>query len=355
MARRSRAAERLTLGQVIDLIDGTPHGPDHGDAEVAGVAEFAHATAHHIIFVADQRRLPSLGDSEALAAIVPEGLANDAQELFDGPIVEVADPHSAVAAILERLFPTVAGWSGVHPDALVDPTARLGNGVVVGPGAVIDASAQVGDDSEVGPGCYVGHGVTLGEACVLHANTSLYEGTRLGDRVLLHSGVVVGADGFGFARDAGTQLKIPQVGGVVIGDDVEIGANSCVDRGTLRETSIGAGTKIDNLVQIGHNCQIGQGCAISALSGLAGSTVLEDGVIMGGNVGTAGHQVIGANTLVAAKSGVHGDIAPGSMIAGSPHLDIRKWRRSIGAFAKLPELIRRVRRLERTAERSDEE
>ncbi len=322
---------------------------------MTSVAELDRATVGDLVFVVDQKRLAALAGCEASVAIVPAELAAAAHAEHGLPTIGVADPYLAIAAVLEKFYPLAPATHGVHAGAFVAETAVLGDGVVVAAGAVIDTGANVGDRTEVGAGTYVGPDVVIGADCLLHQNVTVYPGTTIGSRALLHAGAVIGADGFGFARAAEEHMKIPQVGGVRIGDDVEIGANTCVDRGTLSDTVVGSGTKIDNLVQIGHNCLIGSNCTICALCGLSGSTVLEDGVVMGGNVGTAGHQVIGAGSMVAAKSGVHGDVSAGSVIAGMPHLDVRVWRRVVGALAKLPELLRRVRRIERRLDEPHEE
>lgn len=353
MARRSNSEDVLGLAELAEIAGGELHGS--GEVRVTSVAELGRAGAGDLVFVVDKKRLTALAGCDAAVALVPKQFAAAAHVEYELPTIGVEDPYTAVAAVLERLNPLVAGGEGVHDDACVAATAVLGDGVVVAAGAVIDEGARVGARTEIGAGSYVGPEVIIGADCLLYQNVTLYQGTRIGARVLLHAGVVIGADGFGFTRDAERQLKIPQVGGVRLGDDVEIGANSCVDRGTLSETVIGSGTKIDNLVQIGHNCRIGRNCTICALCGLSGSTVLEDGVIMGGQVGMAGHQLIGVGTMIAAKTGVHGDLPAGSMVAGTPHMDIRIWRRVVGALTRLPELLRRVRRIERRLDESPEE
>jgi len=310
----------LGLAELVELAGGELHGS--AEVQVTAVAELGRAGAGDLVFVVDQKRLAALAGCDAAVALVPAELAAEAHAEYGLTMIGVANPYAAVAAVLERLNPMVAGGVGVHADATVAETAVLGEGVVVAAGAVIDDGAQVGARTEIGAGAYVGPEVVIGDDCLLHQNVTLYAGTSIGARGVLHAGVVIGADGFGFAGDAAGHTKIPQVGGVRLGDDVEIGANSCVDRGTLSDTVIGAGTKIDNLVQIGHNCLIGRNCAICALTGLSGSTVLEDGVIMGGNVGTAGHQVIGAGSMLAAKTGVHGD----RPAYGHQDLAPRRWR-----------------------------
>lgn len=344
MARRSKLEAGLALGEIARLTGGELHG--RTERVVHGVAEIEDATAHDLVFCADRRRAGMI-DRDCPAAVIAAPGLDVAGEL---DVIRVAAPHLAVARVLEALYPAERLPAGVHPSAVVDPSAELGEEVCVGALAVVGAGAVIGAGTQIGPRSIVGLGVHLGRDCLIHGGVTIYDATTVGDRVILHAGSVIGADGFGYARDGAVQVKVPQVGGVILGDDVEIGANACVDRGTLAPTVIGEGTKIDNLVQVGHNCRVGRHCAISGLSGLSGSTVLEDGVILGGNVGTAGHQVIGRGTMVAAKSGVHGDVAPGSIIGGAPQLDMQIFRRVVGALPKLPELLRRVRRLERLLE-----
>lgn len=354
MARRSRSTEGLSLAAVAELVGGELEGDP--ERIVDGVAEIELASAGDIAFLADRKRLRALSTTNAAAVLLsPELHFGQAPPSENVGLIRVGDPYCAVALVLDALYPLQPAINSIHGSAAIDPGAHLAKDVAVGAHVEIGIDAVIGARSEIGHGCTIGRAVQLGEDCVVYPNVTVYEGTRIGDRVVLHAGVVIGADGFGFARDGSDQLKIPQIGGVVIEDDVDIGANSCVDRGTLRDTRVGAGTKIDNLVQIGHNCDIGRQCAISAQTGLSGSTVLEDGVIVGGNVGTAGHQVIGAGSMLAARSGVHGDLPAGSVVGGSPHMEIGLWRRVIASLAKLPEFRRRVRRLEKALENRCEE
>ncbi len=276
-------------------------GELHGAAthRVRGVAELENATESDAAFCIARRKLAALRCTRAGVVLVPPGLEPEL-EATGRATIRVDDPYRAVVHLLEHLYPLQRQPAGVHPTAAVAEDAVLGAEVSIGPQAVIGAGARIGARTEIGPGCVVAPQVIVGEDCVLYPNVTLYDRTTLGDRVILHACSVLGADGFGFARDGSAQVRMPQIGGVLIEDDVEIGANSCVDRGTLRRTRVGRGTKIDNLVQIGHNCDIGEHCALSGLVGLAGSTVLEDGVILGGNVGSAGHLVVGTVRSVAA-------------------------------------------------------
>jgi UDP-3-O-[3-hydroxymyristoyl] glucosamine N-acyltransferase len=232
----------------------------------------------------------------------------------------------------------------VAEDARVDPS------VSVGPGCTIDSGARIGARSVLHAGVCVYSGVTVGCDCLIHSRTVLREGVVLGDRVVLHPGVVLGADGFGYVGDgAGGLAKVPQLGGVVIGDDVEIGAGSTVDRGTLGDTRIGRGTKIDNLVQIGHNCIVGEQVIIVAQVGLAGSTTVERGAVLLGQAGVVGHLTIGAGAVVGPQAGVHKSVPAGVRVMGSPHREDRRFRRMTAALTHLPELLQRVRALERRA------
>jgi UDP-3-O-[3-hydroxymyristoyl] glucosamine N-acyltransferase len=222
----------------------------------------------------------------------------------------------------------------IDPSAAVLDGARIGSGVAVGARTVILGGAAIGDDCRIG------------SDCTLHPNVTLYAGTIVGDRVILHAGAVLGSDGFGFAHDGTAPVKIPQVGNVVVEDDVEIGANSTVDRATFGSTIIGRGVKIDNLVQIGHNVVIGEGSVLVAQTGISGSTKLGRGVVIAGQSGAVGHISIGDGSKVGAKTAVTHDLAAGSFVVGHPAIEAGLWKRSAAAFARLPEILRRIRRLE---------
>lgn len=349
MARRSRFESGITVRELAARLAGEASG-DTGTV-IRGVAEIDMAGPADAVYAVDARRAELALASAAGVVLLPARL----HIVSDRTCIRVQDAAVAAAAALEILYPWQAAAPGVHPSAIVGVEVTLGAGASIGPCAVLEDGASIGSGTEVGAGCVVGAGVSIGKDCLLYPRVTVYSGCSLGDRVQVHAGAVIGADGFGFARAGDTAVKIPQVGGVVIESDVEIGANACIDRGTLRPTRIGAGTKIDNLVQIGHNCQIGRNCAISGLTGVAGSTTFEDGVIVGGHAGLAGHQVIGAGSMLAAKSGVHGDLPPGTIVGGAPHMEIGVFRRVNAALPRLPDLLRRVRRLERRADGDDKE
>ena len=338
-----RQAAPLSLQQVAGLLSGSLEG-DPG-LVILGVADLDRAGPGDIAFCDGPIATDRWGDLAAGAVIVAE---DDTVVLVPGgpALVRVRDPRLAVAVLLSEMYPYEA-LEGVHPTASIGQGAWLGTGVGVGANAVIGAGCKIGDGAEIGAGCVLGRDVTIGLESRLSENCCLGDRVRVGARVILHPGVVLGADGFGYVQDGPRHVKLPQVGTVVIEEDVEIGANSCVDRATLHETRIGRRTKIDNLVQIGHNCIIGEDCMLSGQVGLSGSTVLENGVTMGGNVGTAGHLRIGSGAMIAAKSGVHRDVPAGALVGGYPAMEAPVWRRVVAALPMLPDILRRLRRAEK--------
>jgi UDP-3-O-[3-hydroxymyristoyl] glucosamine N-acyltransferase len=256
-------------------------------------------------------------------------------------------PYVALARILETLYPAHRPTAGVHPSAAVDPEARLGDGVSVGPCAVVEAGARIGDATVIGPGCVVGRDAEIGSDCMIHPRVVVAAGCSVGDRCILQPGVVLGGDGFGFATADGVHHKVPQVGRVIVEDDVEIGANTAVDRGSLGDTVIGRGTKIDNLVMVAHNVEIGRGCLIAAQVGIAGSTTVGDGVMMGGQVGIAGHVRIGDGAQLGARSAVMKSVPEGVLVSGDPARPFRETRRAQAEVARIGSLRSRVDELER--------
>jgi UDP-3-O-[3-hydroxymyristoyl] glucosamine N-acyltransferase len=311
-----------------------------GDRRLAGVRALEGAGADALSFVNEERAL-----SRAAASAAGALLARSAAALPGRTVIEVPDPSTALIKVLRLFHPARPPRPGIHPTAVVDagafvdPSSEIGPYAVVGDLSRIEASAIVGAHAVVGARCRVGAGSWL------HPHVVLYDDVVLGERVEVHSGAVLGADGFGYATTDKGLVKIPQVGVVTIGDDVEIGANACVDRAALEATSVGAGTKIDNLVQIGHNVTIGRHDVICAQSGIAGSAVLRDGVVLGGQVGVAGHITIGNGVKVQAQSGIARDVPDGESLHGSPAIGYRAYQKSYIEFSRLPETARLVRRL----------
>jgi UDP-3-O-[3-hydroxymyristoyl] glucosamine N-acyltransferase len=256
----------------------------------------------------------------------------------------VREPYRAFVEVARALFPDSLRPSslfeasgvaaGVRPGSHVHPSARLENGVTVDPGAVIGAGAEIGSGTVIGAGAAIGMNVRIGRDCAIGPNTTITH-ALIGDRVIIHPGCAIGQDGFGFVRGPRGAHKVPQVGRVIIQDDVEIGANSNVDRGAIRDTVIGEGSKIDNLVQIAHNVSIGRHCLFAGQVGISGSTTVEDGVIMGGQVGVADHLTVGAGAMIGAKAGVFTDVPPGARWSGYPARSAKQWMREVVTLERL--------------------
>jgi UDP-3-O-[3-hydroxymyristoyl] glucosamine N-acyltransferase len=311
------------------------------DRRVRGVATLEAAQADELSFLTNPRYRHAAESSRAGAILVGPGVAVSGRDL-----VVAAEPYLALAEILDCMHPETPPPAGVSPDARIDASAALGRGVSVGPFAVVGAGAVVGDRVVIGAGSVVGDGSALGEGTVLKPRVVLYPGTTVGARCLIHAGVVLGGDGFGFATSASTHRKVLQLGRVVVEDDVEIGANTTIDRGTLGETRIGRGTKIDNLVMVAHGAAIGPHGLLAAQAGVSGSTRIGSHVTMAGQSGAAGHLKIGDRVVVAAKTAVFSDVSDGSFVAGIPAVDHRAWKRSLALVKMLPEFRSRLRSLE---------
>jgi UDP-3-O-[3-hydroxymyristoyl] glucosamine N-acyltransferase len=313
-----------------------------GDVEVRRVAGIGEAGAGDLTFVSGARYAPQLRTTRASAVIVAPGLETALPSLLSD------NPYLTFARAVSVLHPEPPPAPGVHPSASVDPTAELGEGVHVGALAVVGPGVRVGARTVLHPHVVLYAGVRVGADCLLHSGVQVRERCVLGDRVIVQNGAVIGADGFGFAKDQdGRYQKIPQVGIVVIEDDVEIGALTAIDRAALHETRIGRGAKIDNLVQIGHSVAIGADSVLAGQVGIAGSTKLGERVTLAGQVGVAGHLTIGDGAIATAQTGIPGSIDAGRVVSGSPSIDNRDWLKASAVFAKLPELRSRLRELER--------
>jgi UDP-3-O-[3-hydroxymyristoyl] glucosamine N-acyltransferase len=296
--------------------------------------------AGEISFLSNPRYASLLATTRASAVILREGASAPI------PMITVENPDLAFARATRWLNGEPARPpAAIHPAAVISPGASLGKGVSIGACAVVEDGAVIGDGTMLHPQVYVGRSARIGPGCLIYPQVVIREKCEIGARAILHSGVVVGSDGFGYATDKGVHHKIPQVGIVVIGDDVEIGANVTIDRARFGRTVIGSGTKIDNLVQIGHNVVLGEHCLIVAQAGISGSTKLGHHVILGGQVGTVGHIEIGDGAIVTAKSGVSKDVPPGLMISGEMAVESRTHLKELAAIGKLPEALQEIRKL----------
>ncbi|MBK5291406.1 MAG: UDP-3-O-(3-hydroxymyristoyl)glucosamine N-acyltransferase [Acidobacteriia bacterium] len=320
-----------------------------GGREVTAVTTLESAGAADVGFAAGKKAELLAEASGAGCLLVAQDFTNKAGRT----LIRVADPRGAVARVIQRLHPAPTHAPGVHPSATVEEDVILGKGVSVGPGASIGAGARVGVGTRVGPGCAIGEGVVLGERCLLHANVTVYTGVDVGNRVVLHSGCVLGADGFGFVLEAGRYQKFPQIGRVEIGDDVEIGANTCVDRAALGVTWIGEGAKLDNMVHIGHNCRIGRHVVIAAQTGLSGGVVVEDYAVIGGQVGIGDKARIESRAVLRSGCGVLTNkiVRSGQVVWGTPARPLRVHLEQLAHMAYVPELRRQVSELKKAVER----
>jgi UDP-3-O-[3-hydroxymyristoyl] glucosamine N-acyltransferase len=312
-----------------------------GDLVITGVRSLEDAGPHDLSFVAREGYQARLGGSAAGAVIVGDGWPP-----VDRPALRTPNPYLALARALSLLYPQAAPSPHVHPTAVVGRDARISPTASIGALCVLGAGVEVGAGSVLEGQVAVGAHVRIGQDCRIFPHVLLRDGVEIGDRVTIHGGSVIGADGFGYARDGHRYVKIPQIGRVVIEDDVEIGANVTIDRATLGETRIGRGTKIDNLVQIGHNVRVGADTVIVAQVGVSGSVRIGSRVTLAGQVGVVDHLEIGDDAIVGAQSGVAKNIPPRAAVSGSPAVPHYEWKRQVAALARLPELRRLVRALE---------
>jgi UDP-3-O-[3-hydroxymyristoyl] glucosamine N-acyltransferase len=341
---RSREPHPHTLAALATAL-GVGAPPEGSHLEVSGIRPLDQADAHTLGLLSDPRYLGALPDSRAGALLVGSAMAEAALE--DGrPALMVSDPHRALRKLLDLFHPQLREPATVHPTAVVDPTAVLAPGVRVAPYAVIEAGVQLGEGVLVGAHVVVGAESTVGAGTELHPHVVVYPRVQIGSGVVLKAGARIGSEGFGFVFEEGEHRPIPHLGGCVLEDGVSIGANSCVDRGSIGETRIGAGTKIDNQVHIGHNTTLGPRCLVVAQAGISGSTRLGAGVIVGGQVGIAGHLTIGDGARLAAQAGIIGDVPPGATLMGFPARPQREFLRGAASQYRVPELLKRVRALE---------
>ena len=335
------------LKELAEWVDGTVIGD--GEIEISGVASIEEAQAEEITFIASPKYLPKLSQTNASAVIVSKEVTQ-----ADKPLLCVTNPYWAFAKVLTLLSYKPYQPKGIDSNVWISPTAKLGKDLTIYPFVYIGDHCSIGDRVTLYPGVYVGEDSSIGEDSTLFPNVSVYSGTVIGKRVILHSGVVVGSDGFGYIKDGKKNIKIPQIGRVEIEDDVEIGANTTVDRAALGKTIIQKGVKIDNLVQVAHNVTIGEDSIIVAQVGISGSTKIGNNVTLAGQVGVVGHIEIGDNVMVGAQAGVTHDLAANQGYVGSPALPHREFLRAITVFPKLPEMKKTLIEIEKRLKKIEE-
>lgn len=332
-----------TLGELAELVGGELSGD--ANIRITGVSGLETAQEGDIVFVENEKWIQSAIQSPATAIIAPCSASVE-----DKPAIVIKNPRHAFVRILQLLASKLPATEGIDPSVRMGSEVQLGEGVSIGPLTVLGNNVKIGDNACVGPLCYIGDDTAIGEGCVLHAQVTIKHEVTLGSRVILHSGCVIGTDGFGYFQESGQHQKMPQIGTVIIHEDVEIGANTTIDRGTLGPTVVGAGTKIDNLVQVAHNVQIGKHCIICAQSGVSGSTVIGDGVVLGGQVGIGDHIKIGNRVVVSGKGGVISDLPEDALVSGYPAGPHREKMKVEAAIRRVPELLKTVRELKREVE-----
>jgi UDP-3-O-[3-hydroxymyristoyl] glucosamine N-acyltransferase len=316
-----------------------------GEKELESVASLETAGAAQLSFVGSRKAAQQAESSAAGCLIVPPDYPNTAGRT----LIRVEQPRVAFARAISQLHPSDAIVPGVHPTAVIGTDVEIGEGVAIGPKVVVGDGSRIGAGSSIGSGCVVGRRVTLGDGCILHANVTLYDDVDVGSRVILHAGCVIGADGFGFVQEGGRYSKFPQIGRVSIGDDVEIGANSCVDRAALGVTWIGEGTKLDNMVHVAHNCRIGRHVVVAAQTGFSGGVVVEDYAVIGGQVGIGDKARIESRAVLGSGCGVLSSkiVRSGQVVWGTPARPLREHLESLANLARLPELRKELAELKR--------
>ena len=334
----------ITLKELADFCDARIVGGDL-TTTIYSAADIKSAQAGQVTQLTSSRYVQHIKNSTATACFIAEGFAVD--DLPDSMALLVcADPEISFIKAVELLHPARVYSPQVAPQAVLENNVTLGQGVYIGPYAVIGENAIIGNNSTLLAGAYVGKNVKIGENCKIYPYAVIYDDVVLGNNVIIHSGSIIGADGFGYKFRNNVHVKVPQVGNVVIDDNVEIGANTCIDRGALGSTLIGAGTKIDNLVQIGHNNKVGKNVIMCGLTGVSGSCNIEDYAILAGSSGVADHVTIGQGAVVMARSGVAGDVKAGTQVFGSPAKEKKTDYKEQIALSKLPELLKKVKLLE---------
>ncbi len=329
----------MKLKDIADIIGGSIIG--NPDIEITDVAGIKDACKGSITFLADKKNLSHAYTTNASAIIAKEDIKG-----ISASIIAVDNPYLAFAKTLELFYKPPHIPPGISKESIIGKDVNLGKDISVYPYVHIGNKVTIGNRVTIFPFVYIGENVFIGDGSIIYPNVTIRENVKIGEKVIIHSGAVIGSDGFGYVQDKGTHYKIPQIGGVIIEDNVEVGANVTIDRATLGNTVIGSGTKIDNLVQIAHNVKIGENCIILAQAGISGSVEIGNNVVLAGQVGIADHKKISDGVIVTGKSGVTGDLEAG-VYSGYPALPHKEWLRAQSIYAKLPDILRRLHELER--------
>lgn len=337
---------QFTAKQIGEFLNGTIEGDDN--AQVNTLSKIEEGTAGSLCFLSNPKYESYLYKTKASIVIVAQNFTPT--QPFSCTLVKVKDPYSAFSVLLEKYNEAVSFGTqetGIKEPSYVHKTAKIGNNVYIAPFCYVGENVEIGDDTKIFTQVAIGANSKVGVGCVLHSGVKLYKQTQIGNRVIIHANAVIGSDGFGFApQPDGSYNKIAQIGNVVIEDDVEIGANTAIDRATMGSTFVRKGAKIDNLIQIAHNVDVGAHCVVAAQSGISGSTKLGEHSVIGGQVGIAGHLTLGKRTQIGAQAGINFNTTENKQWHGSPAQPLKEWMRSTVIFKKLPEVDKRVRELE---------
>ncbi|MBO8126127.1 MAG: UDP-3-O-(3-hydroxymyristoyl)glucosamine N-acyltransferase [Firmicutes bacterium] len=335
--------EPVTLSELATLVNGEVIGDPH--ILISGIGTIYEARPGQLVMAEDERKLKQALELKPTALLLPFELADKGAEVKG--VIKVQNPRLAFARLLAYFAPQYSLPQGIHPEATVSPKAKLGKNVRVHARAVIEEGAQIGDGTWIWPGVYIGPDAVIGSDCLIYPNVVIRERVTIGDRVIIQPGAVIGSDGFGFVTVDGVHHKVPQIGTVEIGNDVEIGANTCIDRATVGKTVIGTGTKLDNLVQIGHNAEIGPYNLMAGMAGVAGSSRTGEYVTLAGKAGLAGHLTVAPKTVVAGGAIVASDVTEPGFLSGIPARPHREEMRAKATMRRVPELIKKQKELER--------
>jgi len=339
-----------TAATLAELVKGRYVGP--ADLKINTAAAIEQAQPGSVTFLANPKYFALFEKTRASLIIVPEDFHLPSEK----PVIRCKNPYYAFAIIMQQLYPLEHKLEvGVHPTAIIGEGSTIAEKAAIGPYVVIGKGCSIGENTALYPFTCVGDEAVIGRECIIHAHVSIREGVIIGNRVIIHDNTVIGSDGFGFAPEGGIYHKIPQIGTVVIEDEVEIGANTTIDRGTMAQTVIRKGVKLDNLIQIAHNCVLGENTVIAAQAGLSGSTIVGNGVRIGGQAGFAGHQKIGDNAIIGAQAGVSKSVPDRIMVSGTPARPHRQELKITAALQKLPQLMQETAALKKRIEQLEEE
>jgi len=342
----------FTAAQIAGFLKGTVDG--NPEIKVSNLSKIEEGSAGTLTFLANPKYTPFIYTTSASVVVVNHDFT--ATQAVHATLIRVADAYSAFATLLEMFGKMKQEYQGISPKATLHPDARVGAGVTVGDFSVIGKNAVIGTDVVIYPQVFVGEGVTIGDGCILYPGVKVYHQCQIGNHCTLHSGVIIGSDGFGFAPVSGNNYqKIPQLGNVILEDNVEIGSNTTIDRATLGSTLIGKGVKLDNLIQVGHNVEIGENTVIAAQTGISGSTKIGRNCMIGGQVGIVGHITIADNVKIGAGSGVEGSITrEGAIMLGAPAIEVSKARRNFIHWRNLDEIVRKVNSIDKKLKHTNE-